>query len=99
VVTYRNTKTGVTVNLAKPNAAMDCSKRWERIEEATVDQGDEPGGGEPFDPLAHTVEEVNDYLAGADRDERERVIQAECDGKSRRGIIQGPHAGPSRLES
>lgn len=45
-----------------------------------------------FDPSDHTVDDVNDYLAAAEYDERERVLQAESDGKGRLGVLNGPHA-------
>jgi hypothetical protein len=54
------------------------------------DQGQEQ---EPFDPGAHTVDEVNDHLAGADPDEVARVLAAESEAdKPRKGIVEGPHA-------
>lgn len=40
-----------------------------------------------FDPNKATVDEVNDYLAGADDTERERVLAAETEGKKRKGIL------------
>lgn len=45
-----------------------------------------------FNPGEHTVAQVNGYLAGVGLDERARVIQAECEGQSRRGVIQGPYS-------
>lgn len=53
-----------------------------------------PTHGEPeddgdldFSPSAHTVAQVNEYLANADEAERERVLAAERDGKNRVGIV------------
>ena len=103
-VAYRNTKTGRVVRLADPLPSMDRSKRWQRIDadEPARDQGDapkppweepapaDPGG--PFDPTGHTVAQVNEHLAGAALPERERVLQAEAEGRGRRGILQGPHS-------
>jgi len=40
-----------------------------------------------FDPSAHTVVEVNDYLATADPAEVVRVLEAERAGKARKGIL------------
>lgn len=54
-----------------------------------VEHDGTPGG---FDPAGHTADEVNDYLAAADADERERVLAAEYDGKARKGVLEGPHA-------
>lgn len=99
MVAYRNTKTGRIVRLSAPNGPMDRSARWERVEpgEAATESpapwpAPNPDPGAVFDPGEHTVAQVNAHLAGADVGERERVIQAECEGRSRRGIIQGPHA-------
>lgn len=42
-----------------------------------------------FDPAAHTVTEVNDYLNNADPAEQARVLEAERAGKARKGILGG----------
>lgn len=42
---------------------------------------------EEFDPSKASVTEVNEYLEGADKTERERVLAAERNGKARRGIL------------
>lgn len=39
-----------------------------------------------FDPAEANVDEVNEYLAGADAEERERVLALEAEGKNRKGI-------------
>ncbi|NKV28219.1 hypothetical protein GS921_00285 [Rhodococcus hoagii] len=54
------------------------------------------GDGDDFDPADFDVDEVNAYLDGADAAERERVLQAEADGKARKGILSGPHADTSK---
>jgi hypothetical protein len=41
-----------------------------------------------YDPSYHTVVEVNTYLATADAEERERVLEAERNGKARKGILE-----------
>ena len=41
-----------------------------------------------FDPATRTVAEVEEYLASADTEETERVIQAEKAGKNRKGIVE-----------
>lgn len=104
-VAYRNTKTGRIVRLAEALPSMDRSKRWERLgngeapDQAAAQSGPvapwpvptpDPDG--PFDPGEHTVTQVNDHLAGAEVGERERVLQAEADGRGRRGILAGPHS-------
>lgn len=40
-----------------------------------------------FDPSKATIDEVKEYLAGADVDERARVIAAEEAGKQRKGVL------------
>jgi hypothetical protein len=42
--------------------------------------------GETFDPSAHTVAEVNDYL-DAHPDDADRVLEAEAAGKARVSIV------------
>jgi hypothetical protein len=43
-------------------------------------------GGDTFDPSAHTVAEVNDYL-DAHPDDADRVLEAEAAGKNRVSIV------------
>lgn len=84
--------------LFRPLAVTQLGRRPARAEEtATAGPGERrdlrlPSVGGAYDPAADSVAQVNDYLAGADADERARVLQAECDGKARRGIIQGPYS-------
>lgn len=40
-----------------------------------------------YDPANYTVDEVNTYLAEASPEERDRVLQAEREGKARKGIL------------
>jgi hypothetical protein len=55
--------------------------------------GQQPDLGPGFDPVRHSVPEVNDHLAAADDVERRRVLDAERATQHRRGILEGPHAG------
>lgn len=41
----------------------------------------------PFDPSEHTVEEVVEYLADADAEEKARVLAAEAAGKARKSLL------------
>lgn len=63
---------------------------------ANADQvnADQPGAAGPFDPSRHNVADVNSYLAGADvtPEEKQRVLDAEKNGKARAGILTGPAA-------
>lgn len=54
-------------------------------------QGEDPEGHKAveFDPSEAKVEEVLEYMAGADEDERARVLAAEVAGKNRVTIIEG----------
>jgi hypothetical protein len=110
-VDYVNTKTGRTVRLSEPSPLMDRSTRWMRVlgevELIDVTPMDRDPDTDPehievpvpvFDPGAHTVAEVNEHLAEADDAERERVRQAEADGKGRAGVLRGPHADLSGAE-
>lgn len=63
------------------------------LRDALAETADEDSAsGDAYDPGAHTVDEVNTYLADAESDERERVLQSESEGKGRAGILSGPHA-------
>lgn len=55
-------------------------------EAAAADADENPEGSE-FDPSTATVDEVKEYLDGADDTERERVLAAEAEGKGRKGIL------------
>lgn len=69
--------------------------------ESLAERADQPGESAPeqdgeqeptdeqgqFDPDQHTVTEVNDYLAGADDEERQRVLDAEQSGQNRKTIV------------
>lgn len=43
---------------------------------------------EVFDPAEHTVDDVLEHLAGADADERGRVLELESQGKARKGVLE-----------
>jgi hypothetical protein len=47
---------------------------------------DSKDDGSSFDPSAHTVEEVNAYIAGVGDDEKQRVLDAEKAGKNRTSV-------------
>lgn len=49
-------------------------------------QPEEPSDA-PFDPGEHSATDVLGYLESADLAEAERVLQAESDGKARKGIL------------
>ncbi|MFI6443820.1 hypothetical protein [Kitasatospora sp. NPDC050543] len=54
------------------------------------EEAEEPpteAGPEPFDPAAHSVDDVLAHLAQAAPDERARVIAAESDSKARKTIL------------
>jgi hypothetical protein len=61
--------------------------RLEHVSEPEPEQQTPPAGDEPFDPSEHSVDEVLAYLDAASLDEAERVVQAESDGKARKGIL------------
>lgn len=54
------------------------------------------GAAGAFDPSAHTVDQVNEYLDGeleaGNLDQIAAVLAAEAAGKNRQGIVAGPHA-------
>ncbi|MFE1926529.1 hypothetical protein ACFW91_28710 [Streptomyces asoensis] len=47
----------------------------------------EPKQDSPFDPAAHSVDDVLAYCEAADLAEAERVLQAESDGKARTTVL------------
>lgn len=60
----------------------------ENVDEQTDEtpEGEEPA--REFDPTAATVDEVKEYLAGADDEERARVLEAEAtSAKPRKGVL------------
>lgn len=54
-----------------------------QTEEATELVGD----ADEFDPADHSVAEVEDYLETVDDDERQRVLDAEREGKKRKSLL------------
>lgn len=109
MVVYRNTRTGRIVRLAEPLPTMDRARRWERVPVEELRQAepitppepepepqDVPRSSDgPFDPAEHTVLQVLDYLAEAGPRECERVLQAEADGRGRRGVLNSQYADRS----
>ncbi|VEI12718.1 trigger factor [Trueperella bialowiezensis] len=66
----------------KPKKAVKAKADEAADEESATDAAD----GE-FDPAAHTVGEVLDYVGSVDEAEKARVLAAEKDGKNRKGIV------------
>jgi hypothetical protein len=73
----------------------DAPVYWSQPNQQVVRDGDpvavlpddpDPQDGDVFDPSAHTVAEVNDYL-DANPDDADRVLAAERDGKARVSIV------------
>lgn len=58
----------------------------ERLEEPGPTKEPEDSG--PFDPAKHGAPAVLDYLATADEPEAARVLDAEAEGKARKGIVE-----------
>jgi len=54
---------------------------------AEADEAGEEAPAGDFDPSKATIDEVKEYLDGADDDERARVIAAEEAGKQRKGVL------------
>lgn len=54
---------------------------------------EQPQTPDLYDPAAHSVDDVNTYLDGAEPDEVARVLAAEGEAeKPRKGILEGRHA-------
>jgi hypothetical protein len=72
---------------------MSSPQYWSQPNQQVVRDGDpvgiiseDPDPQAEFDPSAHTVAEVNDYL-DANPDDADRVLAAERDGKARVSIV------------
>lgn len=61
--------------------------RMEPLDEPEPERQTPPADDEPYDPADHGVDEVLAYLETASLEEAERVVQAESDGKARKGIL------------
>jgi hypothetical protein len=57
------------------------------LDDADADATEADDEVETFDPSKATVDEVAEYLEGADETERERVLAAEAEGKKRKGVL------------
>jgi hypothetical protein len=68
-----------------PEAILDAEV--EGVVESDEGDGDEKTEGDVFDPSEHKVDDVLAYLADADEDERQRVLTAESEGKTRSTIL------------
>lgn len=55
----------------------------DQLDEEQDDGGQTPSDDPSFDPAAHSVDEVLDYLDRASYEETVRVLDAEADGKDR----------------
>src|SRR5262245_44890987 len=62
----------------------------EAVEEAVEEDSEAPAEDdvEEYDPADHTVNEVLAYLENASDEERARVLEAESNGKARKGILE-----------
>lgn len=68
--------------LSEPDAdAADSGEA--KADDSKADGGDSDDKDDEFDPSAHTVAEINDYLPKVDEEERNRVLAAERAGKNR----------------
>lgn len=78
---------------AKAKAQAEADRLAQEAEEkmlASAKKAEEDAQAEAnlFDPANHTVAEVNDYLADATEEERDRVLSAEKDGKARASLVE-----------
>lgn len=58
------------------------------IEDGRAEAVDGVSRVDGFDPSAHDVDGVNDYLAGASPAEQHRVLALERAGKARKGVLE-----------
>lgn len=64
----------------------DAESREGESVEVVEDSGPPEAPQEAYDPAGHTAPEVLEYLKGVGYQEAVRVLQAEVDGKNRKGI-------------
>lgn len=82
------TSRGYIVPLAVAEAAGYGDKEADKkVEENEENKSAEEQEVDLFDPSEHSVEEVNNYLEGVDEEERNRVLDAEAEGKARATLI------------
>lgn len=83
----QETQEGETAEDARQVPEGDPTKAQE--EGSSDEEPADTGSGETgeYDPADYSVRQVNSYLDSADAQERERVLQAERDGKNRQGIV------------
>ena len=81
-VTLHHAETDQTAEVHPDTVPHMLPNGWARLDGT----GDAPEP-EPFDPDTHTVAEVLRHLAYCDAEERDRVLDAELDGKARAGIV------------
>lgn len=62
--------------------------RMDAIDDEVLSPVEDDGDDDPFDPSAHTVEEVLAHLDTADADEAARVLDAEEAGKNRATVLK-----------
>jgi hypothetical protein len=71
-----------------PEVLAQLEAEKQAATEAEADANAEAARGDLFDPTKSTIAEVEAYLAGADDDERARVIAAESEStKPRKGVL------------
>lgn len=66
-----------------PRGGVQFLQGWEIVDPSPA----EAQQATSFDPSAHSVSEVNDYLASATDGERQNVLVLERDGKNRSTIL------------
>ena len=77
--------------LTRPESTPEAEELHEETEERREEDTPPPSEAvheDQYDPSYHTVVQVNEYLATASPEERERVLEAERNGKARKGILE-----------
>lgn len=75
------------------SSASDVADHKDETAKGSAPRAEAPGTGpddlgtNPFDPSEHTVLEVEQYLSNADDEETARVLEAETNGKARKGLL------------
>lgn len=70
----------VEVSVARAEGSQEAAA-------ASPDSEEPAAAGEPYDPGEHTVPQVNAHLDSVGEQERESILQAERQGRARKGIV------------
>lgn len=72
---------------AKEGDPESADETMSQRDEKDGDGGEAESGGKPYDPSEHNAPEVIEYLRGVGEQEAKRVLDAEEQGRARKGLL------------